>query len=728
MPRWTYAGLQGDATGFYAASREFIAAWGRVPRPLLALVAIAAIAAAVAIVLAWRRRPDLRPWLVPLALFAFGLVICVDIHWQELQRRRGLRLAARLGAGDARPTARSASASPTTSAGGSASSLSLVFVALTVVAVGYLGRYASGRRWVGLLAAGFWTFWPLLVGLIAGHHAWANNQWDVDVGLHLYDEPLSTLLVTGGAALLLSPRLTPMRLSLAGCALSVATATKVSNALLAAAALVIVFLRGRKVDALPFLAGALAFAPVVLVYWPMSYPKLFEEPALVAADPFDPAHIVIELDALVDLHAAHARDRRAARRRRRVGRAPPVGARARARLPPDQPGLLQLLREHGPASALPLREPAGAVRALGGRHRRSRRVALASGGGAAERGAVSVGKPVVLIAIAGAALGVGLRIWVLRSHLGAVDSDEAVVGLLAKGILHGRLPVFFPGQGYGGTQEEFLAAPLIALFGLSATTIRAAPIALWASSAILVWLHRPPRPGRAAGCAGSGRVLGLAAYFVWKSTRAHGFYGSELVLGLVVLLLVLRLARKRSVSGSGPARSRAGCGLWSSPQVAIVALPALGWLVWHDGRSCATRRSSSPRSRRRAAVAGRQPPPRLVLAPSRRERGPWTNHVHNLVVSTLPEALGLRLAWSYEWLGGVIVGVIVYSRSPPGFVWLLIRQAVAPHAAPAHRPDVFPVFYFVSPYTWLESEPRYLTLVMPIFALLIASAMTTAIA
>ena len=76
---------------------------------------------------------------------------------------------------------------------------------------------------------------------------------------------------------------------------------------------------------------------------------------------------------------------------------------------------------------------------------------------------MSVGKPVFLIAIAGAALGVGLRIWILRSHLGAVDSDEAVVGLLAKGILHGRLPVFFPGQGYGGTQEEFLVAPLIAL-------------------------------------------------------------------------------------------------------------------------------------------------------------------------------------------------------------------------------------------------------------------------
>ena len=291
MPRWTYAGFQGDATSFYAGAREFMAAWGRVPRPLLALVAIAAIATAAAIVVARRRRPDLRPWLVPLALFAFGLVICVDIHWQNFSgaqvfgwplvwglvmlpyRALGLGISHHLGwwVGFV---------------------LSLVFVGLTVVAVGYLGRYASGRRWVGLLAAALWTFWPLLVGLIAGHHAWANNQWDVDVGLHLYDEPLSTLLVTAGAALLLSPRLTPMRLSLAGCTLSVATATKISNVLVVAAALVVVFLRGRKSDTLPFLAGALAFAPVVLVYWPLSYPKLFNNKNSWPADPFDPAHVV----------------------------------------------------------------------------------------------------------------------------------------------------------------------------------------------------------------------------------------------------------------------------------------------------------------------------------------------------------------------------------------------------------------------------------------------------
>src|SRR5207245_374973 len=194
MPRFERpardGGLSGDATGFYAAAREFMAAWGRMPRPVLALDALLAIAATIAIVVLWRSRPAWRPW----------------------------------------------------------------------------------------LAAAFWTAWPLLVGVIAGHQAWTNGQWDVDVGLHNYSEPLSTLLVTAAAALLLSPRMTQLRLAVAGCALSAATLVKLSNALLAAAALALVFLRGRTREALPYLAGALSLAPLVAVYWPLSYPKLFDNP------------------------------------------------------------------------------------------------------------------------------------------------------------------------------------------------------------------------------------------------------------------------------------------------------------------------------------------------------------------------------------------------------------------------------------------------------------------
>jgi hypothetical protein len=159
--------------------------------------------------------------------------------------------------------------------------------------------------------------------------------------------------------------------------------------------------------------------------------------------------------------------------------------------------------------------------------------------------------------------------------------------------------------------------------------------------------------------------------------------------------------------------------------VAIVALPVLGWLLW------------ARRDLLRAwpvvlasAVVGGLP---WLLGNARhdwysfhpgRNEGTWAHHAYNLVVSTLPEALGLRLAWSYEWLGGGVLGAILYVAILAGFAWLLVRRS------PPLRPllliaALFPIFYFVSPYTWLGSEPRYLTLVMPVFALLIAYAATT---
>src|SRR3954469_23627793 len=61
-------GLTGDATGFYAATREFMAAWGRMPRLVLAVDELFALASAAILVVLWRRRATWRPWLVPAAL------------------------------------------------------------------------------------------------------------------------------------------------------------------------------------------------------------------------------------------------------------------------------------------------------------------------------------------------------------------------------------------------------------------------------------------------------------------------------------------------------------------------------------------------------------------------------------------------------------------------------------------------------------------------------------
>jgi hypothetical protein len=280
-------GLVGDATGFYAATREFMAGWARMPHALLGLLALAGLAAAGAAVVLWRLRPERRPWVAPAALCAFGLLVCADVHWMEPSGAAvfGWPLVWAI----ALLPFRAAGALTHAVAWDVAFVLQLVLVALTVVAVGYLGRNATGKRWLGLTAAACWALWPILVGLIAGHRAWANGQWEVDAGLHGYSEPQSTLLVTTAGALLLSPAASALQLSLAGCAMSLATLTKLSNGLLAAAALVWLVLRRRWA---PYLAGALSLAPLVAVYWPISYPKLFHNRQSWPSDPFDPSHVV----------------------------------------------------------------------------------------------------------------------------------------------------------------------------------------------------------------------------------------------------------------------------------------------------------------------------------------------------------------------------------------------------------------------------------------------------
>ncbi len=152
--------------------------------------------------------------------------------------------------------------------------VSLVANAVTVVATAYVGFRASGQRVIGIGAAALLTLWPFLTRPLAGPSAWENGQWLVDVGLALYTEPLSTALVASALALLLSPRLDELHLAAAGVLLGYATVVKVSNGLVAAAAVVLVALRLGPRRALPVALAGATFAPLVAVYWPKGYPSV----------------------------------------------------------------------------------------------------------------------------------------------------------------------------------------------------------------------------------------------------------------------------------------------------------------------------------------------------------------------------------------------------------------------------------------------------------------------
>ncbi len=103
--------------------------------------------------------------------------------------------------------------------------------------------------------------------------------------------------------------------------------------------------------------------------------------------------------------------------------------------------------------------------------------------------------------------GIALRVWVYRSALAVPDSDEGVVGLMARHVLDGEVTTFFWGQGFGGSQEALLTAPIFALAGSGWLTLRLVPIVHSGLAAIVVFggsgggrSASRPRPSPAAGC------------------------------------------------------------------------------------------------------------------------------------------------------------------------------------------------------------------------------------
>jgi hypothetical protein len=271
LPRYRFVALPGDATGYYAATREFMAAWGRLPVVVFGLVALATVVGAVVVVRAWRGRPQLRPRLVVAG--AAGASALATLAVTQMSSSG----AAVFGW----PLVWALPMLPYRAAGGPLDpeiafgfglALSLAANAVTIVATAYAGLYATGRRSLGLLAAALFAVWPFLTGLLGGSRAWQNGTWETDAGLHLYTEPLSTALVAVALALLLRPGQAPLALSLAGAALGFATVVKLSNGLVAglAAAVLLAAVGWRR--ALPFLAAAAVWAPVAVAFYPLSYP------------------------------------------------------------------------------------------------------------------------------------------------------------------------------------------------------------------------------------------------------------------------------------------------------------------------------------------------------------------------------------------------------------------------------------------------------------------------
>ena len=331
----------------------------------------------------------------------------------------------------------------------------------------------------------------------------------------------------------------------------------------------------------------------------------------------------------------------------------------------------------------------------------------------------------VLVAV-GIAAGAVERVVVWRSHLGALDSDEAVWGLMARHVADGTFTAFMWGQAYGGTLETVLSAPLLALFPGSVVALRAVPVALTAVAAVLVWrVGLRTIGGQAAAFAG---VLFWVwpSYAIWKSMRAHGFYGAGVLAALLVLLFVLRLAESPSKRDAALLGLIVGVGLWQSAQLLPVALVAAGWLIWRK-----------PESLRLAPLAlgcaflGFLP---WTISNLRHDwwsfsfppgAGTFLSRLRGVMDGALPMVFGLRVPFDLSWVGGIAIGGAAMVALYVGFVIVAIRKRKTNVSLLVVVALAFPLIAATSTFTWIVDEPRYLYIISPVLILLVSVALTT---
>ena len=270
LPSYRYAPPIGDAYGFHAAAREFIAVWLRLSIPMLAVALAIVVAASAGGGILWRG--DRRPEAIAVASLALGVFIsiavrqmyppgCGAVGWPIVWSLPlfPIRIVGALGYHSAYYL-------------GIAVSVGCNIV--TVVATALMARRLVPGR-LALVAPSLLVAWPFLMRFVEGSNA-VFGSWIDDAGLALYSEPLSTALVTAALSLVIT-RTDPSSRACAGGLLGFATAVRVSNITLVLVIVLWLLASERSRSALLCGVASLGGVSIAAAYWPLSYPTFRDQ-------------------------------------------------------------------------------------------------------------------------------------------------------------------------------------------------------------------------------------------------------------------------------------------------------------------------------------------------------------------------------------------------------------------------------------------------------------------
>lgn len=178
------------------------------------------------------------------------------------------------------------------------------------------------------------------------------------------------------------------------------------------------------------------------------------------------------------------------------------------------------------------------------------------------------------------------RLLLLARGWPALDSDAAVIGLMARHILQGDRPTFFWGQNYMGPFEAYFAALLFALFGSSTFLLGFSALLLTLGFLATVYAIGRIAYGPMVGLLALGWLALSPPFFLLRQLAPIGGYQELLLLGGLILLGVwsrLRLSSTRPSTRAEWLRCiavylaigyLAGLGFWSDMLILPVLLVA----------------------------------------------------------------------------------------------------------------------------------------------------------
>jgi len=193
-------------------------------------------------------------------------------------------------------------------------------------------------------------------------------------------------------------------------------------------------------------------------------------------------------------------------------------------------------------------------------------------------------KPALILLLAAIAIAASLKLGLVLANRVPFNSDQAIVGLMARHILNGERPIFFYGQAYMGSLDAWLVAAGFRIFGEAAWVINLVQGLLYGgtifTTAWIGWkIFEDARIGLVAAW-----LLAMPTVNVTLYTTISG-YGEALLLGNLMLLTALKIGRQLR-SFRLPARYLwlllgfiFGLGFWLLGLTIVYAVPVCIYLI-----------------------------------------------------------------------------------------------------------------------------------------------------